>query len=212
MINRPRVLIADDHVLVVEALRKLLEPEVELVGAVENGWELLAAAARLKPDVILLDVSMPLLNGIEAARQLRRSLPSAKLIFLTMHGDPAYVREALRVGASGYIVKSSAFSELLTAIREAMEGRTYVTSLVQPASGVHRPPADPPEEQAVLTGRQREVLQLVAEGRSAKEIASTLQISVKTVEFHKSNVMRRLDLYTTADLTKYALRHHLVQL
>jgi len=210
--TKPRVLIADDHVLVVEALRKMLEPEVDLVGAVENGWDLLEAAARLRPDVIVLDISMPLLNGIEAARQLQRTLPGTRLIFLTMHGDPTYVKEALRLGASGYVLKKSAFSELRTAIHEAMEGRTYVTPLVRQPGHLHRPSPEAPEALEGLTSRQREVLQLVAAGRSAKEIAFELRISVKTVEFHKCNISRRLDLHSTAELTKYAVKHHLAQL
>ena len=136
---KTRVLLADDHVLVREGIRKLLEPEFDVVGAVDDGRELLEAAARLKPDVVLLDLSMPLINGVEAARRLRRTLPGAKLLFVTMHGDPTYVTEALRVGASGYVLKSSAPSELVKAIREVIAGRCYITPLVNVPGGVRQP-------------------------------------------------------------------------
>jgi len=151
--KRPRVLLADDHILVLEGIRKLIEGEVDVVGAVEDGQAVLDAAHELRPDVIVLDISMPRVNGVEAARRLRKTLPSAKLIFLTMHGDPAYVAEALRLGASGYVLKSSASSELLEAIRQALKGRTYLTPLVKTPSA--RPRIRKRAEGS--TGRQRKV-------------------------------------------------------
>lgn len=210
--TQPKLLLADDHTLFVEALQKVLEPEFELVGSVGDGRALLEAAPRLQPDVILLDLSMPLLNGIDAARQLRRILPDVKVVFLSMHGDPTYVTEAFRAGASGYLLKRATATELIQAIRTALRGHLYVSPLL--AKGVldpllhsHTPPAS---AHATLTLRQREVLQLVAEGHSLKEIASILFISAKTVEFHKTRIARQLGLRTTAELTKYAVTHGLV--
>ncbi len=212
--KRPRLLLADDHTLVLEGLRKLLEPVFELVETVEDGRALLRAAQKLRPDVILLDISMPLLNGIDAARQLRKTLPDCKLIFLTMHADPAYVTEAFRAGAAGYLLKRSAASELVNAIHEVMRGRYYVTPLVakEMLTSVLSPPAEGCQPPAGLSTRQREVLQLVAEGHTAKEIAGLLNVSAKTVEFHKSRLMQRLGLRTTAELTRYAIQHGLVSL
>lgn len=210
--KKPRILLADDHTLFVEALQKVLEPEFELVGAVGDGRALLEAAPRLKPDAILLDLSMPLLNGIDAAHQLRRLVPDSKLVFLSMHGDPTYVTEAFRAGASGYVLKRANATELVLAVRSALRGQLYVSPLL--AKGVLDPllhrRAPISSAQAALTLRQREVLQLVAEGRSLKEIASILCVSVKTVEFHKTRIARQLGLHTTADLTKYAVTHGLV--
>ncbi|OLB79343.1 MAG: DNA-binding response regulator, partial [Nitrospirae bacterium 13_2_20CM_2_61_4] len=187
--KRPRVLLADDHTLLLQGITKLLESEVDLVGAVEDGNALLAAAERLKPDVILLDISMPLLNGMAVARQLKKILPDVQIIFLTMHANPVYVTEAFRVGASGYVLKQSDASELLLAIREVLKGRSYVTPLVT-SDVLHSllKPSDQSTPEAVssqLSPRQKEVLHLLAAGRSAKEIASLLDISVRTVEFHK---------------------------
>jgi DNA-binding NarL/FixJ family response regulator len=210
--TRSSVLVADDHTLFVEALQKVLEPEFEIVGSVADGRALLDIAPRLEPDVILLDLSMPLLNGIDAAQQLRRVAPNAKVVFLSMHGDPTYVTEAFRAGASGYVLKRAKASELIQAIRTALRGQTYISPLL--AKGVldpllHQRPS-PSSAQRSLTLRQREVLQLVAEGRSLKEIASILCVSVKTVEFHKTRISKQLGLHTTADLTKYAVSHGLV--
>jgi len=206
-VKETRVLLADDHTLILEGVKKLLEAEFDVVGAVEDGRALIEAAQELNPDVILLDISMPLLNGVEAARRLRKTLPGAKLIFLTMHADAAYVFEAFRVGASGYVLKRSASSELIAAIHQVVKGRTYVTPLVEvpPAWSGWRQPDNG------LTSRQREILQFIAEGRGMKEIASLLGISVKTVEFHKYGLMQKLGLHTIADLTKYAVRHRLTE-
>ena len=209
--TRPRVLLADDHTLVSEGLRKLLEPDFELVGTVEDGRALVQAAARLRPDVILLDISMPVMNGIEAARQISQMKLGAKLVFVTMHADLTYVGEALRAGGSGYVLKRSAASELSQAIRTVLRGKTYVTPLLSPSETSSIAPIGAPGSESAgrLTARQREVLQLVAEGKSSKEIAHVLNISVKTVEFHKSCIMERLDLHTTAALTRYAIEHRI---
>jgi DNA-binding NarL/FixJ family response regulator len=210
--KRPRLLLADDHRLVLEGLQKLLEPEFEVAGRAEDGRSLLAAAEQLQPDVILLDISIPLLNGIDAARQVGRSCPGTRVIFVSMHAEPAYIREAFRAGASGYVLKRSAAKELVTAIREVLQGRSYVTPGIRAEAGslpktLERRPGSPA---AALTPRQREVLQLVAEGRSNKEIAVLLDISVKAVEFHKSAIARRLGTTRAADLTKYAISLGLV--
>jgi DNA-binding NarL/FixJ family response regulator len=212
--TRIRVLLADDHTLVLEGLKRLLAADFELVGMVENGRELLAVASKLKPDVVLLDISMPLLNGVEAARQLKKIRPDVKIIFLTMHAEKTYVHEAFNAGASGYLLKRSAASELVLAIQEVAKGRLYLTPLI--AADVLRPFQDRSARLRLrprlrsaggLTARQREVLQLVAEGRTNKEIAGIMKISIKTVEFHKSGIMQNLGLRTTAELTRYALRH-----
>ena len=207
--KRPRVLIADDHTLVTDGLRRILEPECEVVGAVEDGRSLLVAAEELKPDIILLDISMPLLNGVDAARRLHDIVPSAKVIFVTMHADATYVTGAFRAGASGYVLKRCASMELLNAVHEVLKGRTYVTPLIRKDILDQLPgwPLGSGETSGELTDRQREVVQLVAEGHSVKEIAAILNISRKTVAFHKSNVMRRLGIRSTAELTKYALEH-----
>jgi len=212
--KRPRLLLADDHTLVLEGLRKLLEPQFDLIETVEDGRALLRKAPELKPDVILLDISMPLLNGIDAARQLRRALPQTKIIFLTMHADRAYVTEAFRAGASGYLLKRSAASELVKAVQEVLRGGLYVTPLVarDMLRSVLWTPAGRSAAPADLSPRQREVLQLVAEGHSSKEIAGLLNVSAKTVEYHKARLMERVGLRTTAELTRYAIQHRLVSL
>ena len=204
--GRPRLLLADDHSLVIAGFRKLLEPEFEVVATVDDGRALVSRAVELEPDVVLLDISMPLLNGIEAARQIRKLRPNIKLIFVTMHSDPNYAAEALRVGACGYVLKSSAASELSAALRAALEGGTYVTPLIATGGSPFS------EQSSVLTPRQREVLQLVAEGKSAKEIASILNISLKTVEFHKAAIMNKLRLRSVAELTRYAIEHKIISM
>ena len=213
--TRPRVILADDHTLLVDGLRRLLEPRCELVCTVGDGRALVDAAQRLRPDVILLDISMPVLNGLEAAHQLTDLVPDSKLIFLTMHADRTYLREAFRAGASGYVLKRSAASELEHAISVVLRGQRYVTPLLSSVGlDAMFPDAilDPPAQLGDITPRQREVLQLVAEGRTAKEVASTLDISVKTVEFHKARIMDRLGLRTSSDLIKYAIAHGITSL
>jgi DNA-binding NarL/FixJ family response regulator len=204
---RRRVLLADDHTLLLEAFEKLLEHDFTVVGAVSDGRALLSAAAELKPDVIVLDIAMPLLNGLDAARQLKKTMPAIKLIFLTMNEDPNVAREAFRAGASGYLLKTSAASELSKAINAALCGRTYVTPHITQGmeESLIRQPVDdraaPP-----LTPRQREVLQLLAEGRSMKEAAKILCVTPRTVAFHKYRMMEQLNLKNNADLIQYALR------
>ncbi len=207
-----RLLIADDHMLVLEGLKRILEADFELVGMAENGRELLRLSEELKPDVVLVDISMPMLNGIDATRQLLKHTPNAKVIFVTMHADSDYVAEAFRAGASGYLLKRSAASELVSAIQEVMKGRYYVTPLVtrEALSPLFGGSQEHRKLSSTLTSRQREVLQLVAEGSSVKEIAAILKVSAKTVEFHKSALMDRLGIHTTAELTRYAIEHGLV--
>jgi DNA-binding NarL/FixJ family response regulator len=207
--RRPRILIADDHKLVVEGLRKLLEKEFEVVGTVANGRALLAAAERLKPAVILVDVSMPLLNGIDACARLRVLLPSSRVVVLTMHADRSYAAEAFKAGAAGYVLKGSATSELVRAIQTVLRGQRYVARAL-PASILAGARLAGEARPGHITARQREVLQLVAEGRGAKQIAALLRISVKTVEFHKARLMDQLDLRSTAELTRYAVQHGIV--
>ncbi|MCS6897340.1 MAG: response regulator transcription factor [Nitrospira sp.] len=209
--NKPRVLLADDHGLVLAGLRRLVEDSCEVVGTVEDGRALIEAAQRLEPDLILLDIAMPLLNGIDAARQIRKLCPNTKLIFLTMQTSPTYATEAFQAGASGYLLKRSAPMELPLAIEAVLRGQHYLTpaiarpvleKAIRPDTPstflVKRSPSD-------LTPRQREVLQLVGEGKTTKEIATLLNISVKTVEFHKARLMEELDLHTTAELMRYAI-------
>jgi len=208
--ERPRVLLADDHTLLLGAFDKLLSVECEIVGQVGDGRALVAAAEKLKPDLIVLDISMPLLNGLEAGRQIKQKRRSVKLVFLTMNEDADLVAEAFRAGASAYLLKRSVASELLTAIREVMLGRSYITPLV--AEGLveslqhidGRMPGDD------LTPRQREVLQLLAEGKSMKEVASVLNITPRTVAFHKYRMMEQLKVKSTAELVQYAVKHHIV--
>lgn len=214
--KKPRILMADDHSIVLAGLRKLVEAEGEVVGAVEDGRALVKEAQKLRPDIILLDISMPLLNGLDAARQLRKLVPESKLIFLTMHATPTYATEAFKAGASGYLIKRSAASELKHAIHAVMRGQHYMTPLITKdvlATRLH-PQEGPTRNRplATLTSRQREVLQLIAEGKGTKAVASLLNISVKTVEFHKFRIMEELDLHSTAELTKYAIVEGLVEL
>jgi DNA-binding NarL/FixJ family response regulator len=211
--SRIRVLLADDHTLLLDGLRRLLETEFELVGTVTNGRDLLTAADELQPDVILLDISMPFLNGIDAARQLRQRENKARLVFLTMHKDPNYVKEAFRAGASGYVLKHAAGTELVGALREVMRDHFYLSPLVSKATLTEL--LGPKSERGgrpsgELTARQREVLRLVAEGNAGKVIANILNISQKTVEFHKASIMRQLGLHSTAELTRYAVTHGIV--
>ena len=209
--TRPRILMADDHRMVAEGLRGVLEPTYELVDIVADGRQLVEAAQRLQPDVIVADISMPQLNGLDAIVQIRRDGCPAKIVFLTMHCDALYAVRAMRAGASAYVLKQSASTELLTAIGEALAGRTYVAPAL--ADVVARMLAAAPEQadtDVLLTPRQREVLQLFAEGHSAKEVAKLLQISVRTAENHKAHITQLLGATSTADLVQCAIRHGLI--
>jgi DNA-binding NarL/FixJ family response regulator len=208
---RTRVLLADDHTLLLEAFEKLLEHDYTVVGTVSDGRALLSAAAELMPDVILLDIAMPLLNGLDAARKLKKTMPKVKLIFLTMNEDPSVASEALRAGATGYLLKTSALSEIAKAIHEVLCGRSYVTPIIAQGMAdllVSRPVDDRGIPQ--LTPRQREVLQLLAEGRSMKEVARILNVTPRTVAFHKYRMMKELNLQNSAELIRFALREHIV--
>ncbi|MBX3303896.1 MAG: response regulator transcription factor [Nitrospira sp.] len=211
--KNPRLLMADDHSIMLAGLRKLVEGMCDVVGTVQDGRALVEAAEQLRPDLILLDISMPLLNGMDAARQIKKSVPDAKLIFLTMHASPVFATEAIQSGASGYLLKQSAASELPLAIETVLKGQTYLTPTItkpvldsmgkQKATGLRK-------SMTQLTPRQREVLQLLAEGKSSKDIATLLNVSVKTVEFHKTRLMEQLDLHTTLALAKFAIAEGLV--
>jgi len=207
----PRVILADDHKILLEAFRKLLEPHYEVVATVSDGRALLDVAATLKPDAILLDIGMPLLNGLEAARQLKNKLPTVRLIFLTMQEDPELAVEAMRAGASGYLLKTSASSELLHAMQEALKGKTYVTPRI--SKGMEQSfIRDPRGRQKAksLTPRQCEVVQLLAEGKSMKEIADVLHVTPRTVAFHKYKTMEELAVKSTAELIQFAIKNHIV--
>ena len=206
--NKPRVLLADDHRVLLEGLRSLLQPHFDVVGIVSDGRELVAATKRLDPDVVVLDISMPSLNGIDAARQLQGASSRAKLVFLTMHREVTYAARALEAGASGFVLKHSAASELVTAIHEALKGGTYITPQIasELLDSLRRGVPAGAEASGELTPRQREVLQLVTEGRSAKEIAAILRISRRTAEFHKARIMETLGVQNTAELIQYAIR------
>lgn len=206
----PRVLLADDHALILGAFEKLLADEFQVVDKVSDGRALVAAAEKFKPDVIVLDIAMPLLNGLEAARQIKQRLRHVKLVFLTMNEDADLAAEAFRAGASGYLLKRSAASELSTAIREVMQGRTYITPLVAEGLVGSLMQADDRKPSHDLTPRQREVLQLLAEGRSMKEVANVLDLTPRTVAFHKYQMMKQLKVKSTAELIQYAVRHHIV--
>jgi DNA-binding NarL/FixJ family response regulator len=210
IMGRPRVLLADDHALLLGAFEKLLADECDVVGQVSDGRALLAAAETLKPDVIILDISMPLLNGLDAGRQIKQRLPDVKLVFLTMNEDAALAAAAFRSGASAYVLKRSAASELTKALREVVQGRSYVTPLITEGLLGSLLQGDEHKSAAELTPRQREVLQLLAEGRSMKEVAALLNLTPRTVAFHKYRMMEQLKVRSTAELVQYAVKHHIV--
>lgn len=209
-----RILLADDHQLMLEGLARLLSSEFEVVGTVRNGRALIAEAERLRPDVIVIDIGMPELNGIEAARRLSKSLPNSKLVFVTQQLDPAYLHAAFSAGAKAYVAKQSAGKELVEAIRMALRGNYYVTPLAghEAAQFAALYPRRNPAGMfgARLTPRQREVLQLVAEGKTTKQISTMLNISPKTVEFHRNSLMEELGIHGTAELTRYALTRGII--
>ncbi len=209
--ERPRVMLADDHSLLLDAFEKLLEPTCDIVGKVTDGRALLEAAPDLHPDIVVLDISMPRLNGLDAGRQLKKLMPHIKLVFLTVDEDPDLAAEAFRIGASGYLLKNSAASELFKAIHEVSRGRSYVTPLATQGV-VESLTKDRRLRRAVdkLTPRQREVLQLLAEGHSMKEAAATLGITPRTIAFHKYRMMDALGLENNAELIQFAIKHHFV--
>lgn len=210
--RKPKIILADDHRIILDGLRGLLSADFELAGTASNGMELLELARAARPDVIVADVSMPLLNGIEAARTLREEGISARIVFLTMHPDVTYLSRALEVGAAGYVLKHSASEELVTAIRAALRGERFISPQLRHASVNEL--LDETRRQGKhgieLSPRQREVLQLLAEGKSAKEIGAILGISARTVETHKYKMMDDLGLKTSAQLVQHAIRHGLV--
>jgi DNA-binding NarL/FixJ family response regulator len=211
--NRSRVLLADDHTLVAEGLGSLLREEFDLVGQASDGRELLELASTLNPDVVVTDITMPLLNGLDAVRELRLVVPATRMVVVTMHADPRLAAEALRAGASGYVLKHSAGQELIQAVREVSRGRVYITPLIAhdvisllagaPPAGLDLPH---------LTSRQRQVLQLVAEGHSMKRVAAMLNVSPRTAETHKYQLMAQLGVHSTAGLVQYAFRSGLLSL
>jgi len=210
--KRTTIVIADDHGMVVDGLRGLLEPEYEVVGVVSDGRAVLPEVRRLKPDLAIIDISMPSLNGLDCARQLRDAGCSAEVLILTMHADATLAREALGAGASGYILKSSPASELRNALKEVLRGHTYLSPAVTKdlLDVMGRATSARDDAWARLTQRQREVLQLLAEGKSHKEVAAILNISIKTAEYHKYAILHALGLKTTADLVQYAVRHGII--
>ena len=210
--SRARVLVADDHQILTEGLKSLLTPEFELVGVVEDGRALVETARKLRPDVIVADITMPRLNGIEALVELKQQDPTVKVVFLTMHRQVAYARRALKAGATGFVLKRSALKELVLAIRAALDDKTFITpaiaeELLQPWNADRSTKLT-----SALTRRQLEVLELLAEGKTAKEIAAVLCISVRTAEFHKYEIMRSLDIQSSAELIHFAIKHGIVKI
>jgi DNA-binding NarL/FixJ family response regulator len=210
-VTRPRVLLADDHRLVAEALKGLLREDFDLVGVVEDGRAMVRAVEQLQPDVVVADISMPHLNGIEALPQVKAAAPATRVVFLTMHNDVAYARRALEAGASGYVLKHSAPEELILAVRSALQGRTFITPAIagDVIASIKRGPA-PGDPVASLSPRQREILRLLTEGLSAKQIAAKLDISHRTVEFHKYQAMESLGIKSNAELIHFAIKHGMV--
>ncbi len=209
--KRPRVLLADDHLMLLDALKKLLEPRYEIVGLVSDGRALLKAAEKLRPDIIVLDIAMPQLNGLDAARQLKQSIPSAKLIFMTMNEDPYLVGEAFRAGASAYLLKQAAGLELNEAIERVLKGGCFVTPSA--SKGLDDISLRDPKDRELApepTARQREVIQLLAEGRTMKEVAKLLYITPRTVAAHKYTAMELLQVKTNAELIHYAIKHRII--
>lgn len=207
--RRPRVLLADDHTLVLEAFAKLLETDCDVVGTASDGRAVVAAAEVCSPDVVVLDIAMPLLNGLDAGRQIKESRPATKIIYLTVNEDPELAAEAFRAGASGYLLKSCSASELLRAITEALQGRAYVTPRATAGMVTALMQGSGPTPRQ-LSARQREVLQLLAEGHSMKQVGAILKLTARTVAFHKYRIMDQLGLKSTAELVQFAIKHHIV--
>jgi DNA-binding NarL/FixJ family response regulator len=212
--SKARVLLADDHRIVIEGLKKLLELEYDVVGAVEDGRALIAAVKKLRPDVVVADISMPHLNGIEAVRQIKENDPQIRVVILTMHHDVQYANRAFDAGASGFVLKVSAASELITAIGEVLKGKTYVTPTIagELIQSYKEGKENPEAVFKRLSARHREILQLVAEGHSAKEIGNILNISPRTVESHKYQIMEILNVRTGAELVQFAIKHGIISI
>jgi len=210
--NRPRIMIADDHILVAEACKKLLEADYDVVATVGDGRALVRVAATLKPQVIIVDVGMPLLNGLDAGQQIKQLLRSVKLVYLTMNQDADLAAEAFRRGASAYLLKTCAASELVIAVREVLKGKSYLSPLIakDTVDFILRQGKELIEEGKRLTERQREVLQLLAEGKSMKEVANVLSLTTRTVAFHKYRIMELLNAKSNAQLVQYAIRNHVI--
>jgi len=210
--KRIRVLLGDDHALILDGVRASLQDEFDIVGEAYDGRALVAAAERLQPEVVILDISMPVLNGFESARLVKKALPAAKIIFLSQHLNPQYLKHALKAGASGYVLKSGAREELRQAIESVLRGKTYITSSFgeDVRSQMLNRSGEIGDDSEELTDRQREILQLIVQGKANKEIADIIQVSVKTVEFHRARIMARLGVHTVAELTKVALQQGLI--
>lgn len=211
--RRTSILLADDHTMTCEGLKRMLEPEFEVIACVKDGLALVKTATELKPDLVLVDVGMPLLNGLDAARELKKLMPRVKVIFLTMNPDPDVASEALKMGASGYLLKNSEGEELSIAVHHALHGTSYVTPQIRNAmeeSFVRNPMALGRPKR--LSDRQREVLQMLAEGRQMREVADILHISLRTVRFHKHQIMEELGIKNNAELVQYAVKHSIVSL
>jgi DNA-binding NarL/FixJ family response regulator len=208
-VRKPTILLADDHVIFSEGLRRLLEPDFQIVGVARDGNSMISEYAKLRPDVVIADICMPGLNGIQAARALRQREPGAKVIILTMHADSVYAGEALSAGAIGYVAKQSAAREVVAAIRHALQGKVYVTPQI-PRKGNIPSDGHSGEKAPKLTERQREVLRLIAAGATAKEIAEALRVSHRTVQFHRLRIMEEIGVRTTAELTRFAIKHHVL--
>jgi DNA-binding NarL/FixJ family response regulator len=212
MLNRPKIIVADDHTLVAEACKKLLDAEYDVVATVGDGRTLVRAAAALKPHVIIIDISMPLLNGLDAGQQIKKLVPSVKLIYLTMNQDADLAAEAFRYGASGYLLKTCAASELTTAVREVLRGKSYLSPAIakDTVDFLLKQGEETVDEGGELTERQREVLQLLAEGKSMKEVGSVLNLTTRTVAFHKYRIMQALHAHSNAELVRYAIKKHVL--
>lgn len=207
-----RILLGDDHALILDGIRAVLQVNYDVTGQATDGRSLVEAAGRLKPDVVILDISMPLLNGFESARQIKSARPATKLIFLSQHLNPAYLRQALKVGASGYVLKSGASEELQEALRAVLKGDTYITRAFgeDVIADLWSRTGQINEASEELTDRQREILKLIIDGKANKEIADILHVSIKTVEFHRARIMTRLGVKSAAELTKVALQQGLI--
>lgn len=209
---KTRILLGDDHALILGGIRSALQPHFDVVGEEKDGQTLVAAAVQLKPDLVILDISMPILNGFESAKQIRERVPSAKIIFLSQHLNPAYLRHALKLGALGYVLKSGVTEELIQAIQSALQGDTYITPAFgdDVIAGLWNRSGELTNESEELTDRQREILKLIIDGKGNKEIADILHVSVKTVEFHRARLMAKLGVKSAAELAKVALQQGLI--